>query len=79
MKTMLSALAVAGLVASGAAFACDDLRMTDDASASKALDKPVIIADKASDSSAVKQKPAAKKPLGKPVPAGAVLARTTTQ
>lgn len=85
MKRLLSALAASALLASGAAIACNDMKVTDGgdggvpmASASsqrapaveKAPEAPLV----------VKQKQPTKKATasGKPLPEGATLARTGT-
>jgi len=82
MKSFISILALAALAASGTALACDDgYAMSDDGIATKAPEKPVVLADKASTSTplVVKQKQpvAARKAQGKPLPNGVSLARTS--
>lgn len=77
---MLSALALAGVFASGMAFACDDSAMLDDGGiATKAPEKPVAVAaaDKAAPLTVTTKKaPAKQKSAAKPLPQGATLART---
>ena len=81
MKTVISILAFAALAASGTALACDDgYAMTDDGVATKAPEKPVVIADKTSQSTplVVKQKqPVAKKAQGKPLPSGVTMTKAS--
>jgi hypothetical protein len=79
---MFSILAFAALAASGTAFACDDgYAMTDDGVATNAPQKPVVVAEKSTATSAPlivkhKQQPP-KKSQGKPLPAGVTMARTS--
>jgi len=80
---MLSALALAGALASGMAFACDDSAMLDDgvAIATKAPEKPVAVA--AADKTppltvTTKKAPAKQKSAAKALPQGATLARTAS-
>jgi len=79
---MLSALALAGALASGMAFACDDSAMLDDgvAIATKAPEKPVAVAtDKTAPLTVTTKKaPAKQKSAAKPLPQGATLARTAS-
>jgi hypothetical protein len=82
MKSFLSILAFAALAASGTALACDDgYAMSDDGIATKAPEKPVVLADKASTGTPLvvkqKQPAAAKKAQGKPLPAGVTMAKTS--
>lgn len=83
MKPVLAALAASALLASGAALACDDMKFSggDDGGvvASRAPVAPVASTQKATEPPlVVKQKqPVAKKTAaGKPLPQGAVVART---
>jgi len=82
MKTVFSILAFAAFAASGTAFACDDgYAMTDDGIATKAPEKPVVVADKSSTEAplVVKQKQplTPKKAQGKPLPNGVALSKTS--
>ena len=84
--TSVSALAVITLFASGAALACNDMKMTDDGDGGHVHGKRAATADPAPaaapvtiDTSTVKAKPAAKtqKSQGKPLNAGgATLVKT---
>lgn len=84
--TNLSALAVIALFASGAALACNDMKMTDDGDGGHVHGKRVATTDPAPaaapvtiDTSTVKAKPAAKtqKSQGKPLaPGSATLVKT---
>ena len=79
--TLLAALASATMLTSGAALACDDMRMTNDGDgygASRAPEVQAAVADKAQPPLTVKQKaPVKQKTAGKPIPQGnAVVART---
>ena len=83
--TLLSALVASALLASGAAFACDDMKMTDDGDGGHVHGKRVAAADTGAtakpvpiDASTLKSKPAAKqKSQAKPLPQGsAALVKT---
>lgn len=83
MNRILTAIAASTLLASGAAFACNDMKMSGDDDggviASRAPETPVAATGKAAEPPlVVKQKqPVAKKTTaGKPLPQGAVIART---
>jgi len=83
MNRALAVLAASAFLASGAALACNDMKMSDDGDggviASRAPVTPVASAEKATEPPlVVKQKqPVAKKTsAGKPLPQGAVLSRT---
>lgn len=83
MNRVLGILTAAAFLVSGAALACDDMKMSggDDGGviASRAPVAPVASTDKATEPPlVVKQKqPVAKKTVaGKPLPQGAVVART---
>ena len=83
--TLLSALVASALLASGAALACDDMKMTDDGDGGRVRERPVASADQNSANAAVpinmstvKQKqPAKQKSAGKPIaPGSATLVKT---
>jgi len=46
MKCITAALAASAMFAAGGALACDDLRAGDDSMASKAPEKPAVVAEK---------------------------------
>jgi len=78
--TLLAVLACATIAASGAAVACDDMKMTNDGDgygASRAPEVQAAVADKAQAPLTVKQKaPVKQKTAGKPIPQGTAVART---
>ena len=84
--TLLSALVASALLASGAAFACDDMKMTDDGDGyspkasqrSAAADQNTANTAVPINTSTVKQKqPAKQKSAGKPIaPGSATLVKT---